>query len=93
MSGDMSQNEDGTLLVPEGKAGVCVCVQNWSHHHCVTVASGSEGWNALDEELSNSEWELPSHVPLIRFAGSEGFKHAPVVMPPIIDVAFGRVLP
>ena len=59
----MSQNEDGTLLVPEGKAGVCVCVQNWSHHHCVTVASGSEGWNALDEELSNSEWELPSHVP------------------------------
>ena len=26
-SGDMSENEDGTLLVPEGEAGVCACTE------------------------------------------------------------------
>jgi len=42
-SGDMSENEDGTLLVPEGEAGVCVRVQNWSHRRLVAGARGSEG--------------------------------------------------
>ena len=27
-SGDMSENEDAILLIPEGEAGVCVRVQN-----------------------------------------------------------------
>ena len=83
-SGDMSENEDGILLVPEGEAGVSVRVQNWSHRRRVAVARGSEEWDALDEELSDGEWELPSHVPPIRVAGSKGFKPAPAIMPPII---------
>jgi len=43
-----------------------VCVQNWSYCHCVAVAHGSEGWDVLDEKLSNSKWELLSCVPLIQ---------------------------
>ena len=83
-SGDMSENEDGILLIPEGEAGVCVRVQNWCHRRRVVVARGSEGWDALDEELSDGEWELPSHVPPIRLGGSKGFKPAPASMPPPI---------
>ena len=56
----MFENEDGALLVPEGEAGVCVRVKNRSHRRRVTVARGSEGWDALDEELSDGEWEWPS---------------------------------
>ena len=63
----MSENADEILLIPEGEAGVCVRVQNWRHRRRVVVARGSEGWDSPDEELSDSEWELPSHVPLIRF--------------------------
>ena len=83
-SGDMSENEDGILLIPEGEAGVCMRVQNWCHRRRVVVARGSEGWDALDEELSDGEWELPSHVPPIRLGGSKGFKPAPASMPPPI---------
>ena len=50
-------------MVPEGEAGVCVRVQNRSHRRRVAVGRGSEGWDALDEELSDGEWEWPSHVP------------------------------
>ena len=28
---DLSENDDGILLIPEGEAGVCVRLQNWSH--------------------------------------------------------------
>ena len=86
MSGDMSENEDGILLIPEGEAGVCVRVQNWCHRRRVVVARGSDGWGALDEELSDGEWELPSHVPPIRLrlGGSKGFRPAPASMPPVI---------
>ena len=61
-----------------------VRVQNWCHRRRVVVARGSEGWDALDEELSDGEWELPSHVPPIRLGGSKGFKPAPASMPPPI---------
>ena len=44
--GDMSENEDGILLIPEGKAGVCSRVQIWCHRRRVVVARGSEGWDA-----------------------------------------------
>jgi len=84
-SGDMSENEDGILLIPEGEAGVCVRVQNWCHRRRVVVARGSEGWDALDEELSDGEWELPSHVPPVRLGGTKGFKPAPASMVPIIQ--------
>jgi hypothetical protein len=84
VSGDMSENEDGILLIPAGEAGVCVLVQNWCHRRRVVVARGSEGWDALDEELTPGEWELPTHVAPIRIAGSMGFKPAPASMPPII---------
>ena len=83
-SGDLSENEDGILLIPEGEAGVCVRVQNWSHRRRAVAARGSEGWDALDEELSDGEWELPSHVAPIRFGSNKGFKPAPASMPPII---------
>jgi hypothetical protein len=53
-SGDTFENEDGSCLIPEGRL-TSVSVQNWSHRHRVVVASGSEGWSALDEELSDSE--------------------------------------
>jgi len=82
-SGDMPEKEDGILLVPEGGAGVCVRVQNGRRRR-VAVARGSEGWGALDEDLSDGEWELTSHVPRIRFAGSKGFKAAPAIIPPKI---------
>ena len=74
------------LLIPEGEAGVCVRVQNWYHRRRVVVARDSEGWGALDEELSDGEWEceLPSHLPPIRFGCSKGFKPAPASMPPPI---------
>jgi len=48
----MFENEDGIRLVPKGEAGVCVRVKNRSHCRRVAVALGSEGWEALDEELS-----------------------------------------
>jgi len=83
-SGDVSENEDGVLLIPEGEAGVCVRVQNWCHRRRVVAARGSEGWDAPDEDLGDGDWELPSHVPPIRFGGSMGFKPAPASMPPII---------
>jgi len=67
----MSENTDRILLVPEGEAGVCVCVQKWNHHRRLAIARGSEGWDALDEELSYGGWEWPSHVPPICFAGSK----------------------
>jgi len=95
-SGDLSENEDGVLLIPESEAGVSVRVQNWSHRRRVVVARGSEGWDALDEELSDGEWEPPSHVPPIRFDGSKGFKPAPASMPPIIHpptIGFGVMSP
>jgi hypothetical protein len=82
--GDMSENEDGILLIPTGEAGVYVLVHNWCHRRRVVVARGSEGWDALDEELSPGEWELPSHVAPIRIAGSMGFKPAPGSIPSII---------
>ena len=68
-SGDMSENVDGILLIPEGEAGVCVRVQNWCHRRRVVAGRGSEGWDALDEDLGNGGWELPGHVPPIRFGG------------------------
>ena len=71
-------------MIPEGEAGVCVRVQNWCHRRRVVVARGSDGWDALDEELSDGEWELPSHIPPIRLGGSKGFKPAPASMPPVI---------
>ena len=83
-SGDMSENEDGILLIPEGEAGVCVWGQNWCNRCRVVVARGFEGWDTLAEELSDGEWDLPSHVPPIRFWGSKGFKPAPASMPPVI---------
>jgi len=61
-------------------------LESWSHHRRVAVACGSDGWDAPDEELSNAEWELSSHVPPIRFAGSKGFKSAPVITPPILHL-------
>ena len=70
-------------MIPEGEAGVCVRVQNWSHRRCEVAARGSEGWDALDEVLSDGEWELPSHVAPIWFGSSKGFKPAPVSMPPL----------
>jgi hypothetical protein len=54
------------------------------HHRRVVVARGSEGWDALDEELRPGEWELPNQVAPIRIAGSMGFKPAPASMPPVI---------
>ena len=48
------------------------------------VARGSDGWDAPDEELSDGEWELPSHVPPIRLGGSKGFKPTPASMPPVM---------
>ena len=47
-SGDVSENEDGVLLIPEGEAGVCVRVQNWCHRRRVVAARDSEHWDALD---------------------------------------------
>ena len=52
-SGDMSENE-GILLIPEGGAGVCVRVQSWCHRRRVVVARESDGWDALDEKLSDA---------------------------------------
>ena len=51
---------------------MCACVHVWKWcHRCRLVdAHGSEGWSALDEEPSDGEWELPSHIPPIRFGGS-----------------------
>ena len=72
MFGDMPENGDGILLIPEGEAGVCVRVQNWCHRRRVVVARGFDGWDALDEELSDGEWELPSHVPPFRFGAVRG---------------------
>ena len=40
---DLSENEDGILLIPEGEIGVCVRVQDWCHCHRVVIARGSEG--------------------------------------------------
>ena len=54
------------------ETGVYVRVQNWRRHRRVVVARGSEGLDALGEELGDGEWELPSHVPPIRVGGSEG---------------------
>ena len=48
-SGDMSENEDGILLIPESEAGICVRVHNWCHSRRVVVARSSEGWDALEE--------------------------------------------
>ena len=56
----MSENRNDTLLIPEGEAGVSVRVHTSRHRHRVTVARGAEGWDVLDEELSDGEWELPS---------------------------------
>jgi hypothetical protein len=84
LAGDVSENEDGILLIPESEAGVSVRVQNWSHRRRVVAPRGSEAWDALDEELSDGEWELPTHVPPIRFGGSKGFRPAPASMPPIL---------
>ena len=39
---DLSENEYGILLIPEGENGVCVRVQDWCHRRFV-VARGSEG--------------------------------------------------
>jgi hypothetical protein len=80
----MSENEDGILLIPASEAGVYVRVPHWCHPPRVVVARGSEGWDALDEELSPCEWELPSHVSPIRIAGCMGSKPALTSMPPII---------
>ncbi len=57
-----TQNEDGILLILEGEAGVCVRVQNLYHRRRVVVARGSERRDALDVELSDGEWGLPTHV-------------------------------
>ena len=54
-SGDMSENEDGILLIPEGETGGRVRVQSSCHRHLIAVA--------LDEELSEWEWKLPGHFP------------------------------
>jgi len=90
-AGRVSENEDGILLIPEGEAGISVRVQNWCHRRRVIVARGSEGWDALDEELSDGEWELPSHVPPVRFGTNMGFKPAPasilpIIQPPIVSL-------
>ena len=78
--GDMSENEDGILLIPEGEAGVCRCRTGG-----IDVASSSLVAPRVDEELSDGEWELPSHVLPIRLGVSNGFKPAPASMlPPII---------
>ena len=63
-SGDMSENGDGITRV------MFVFVCGWGTG-AIAVAHGFEGWDAcaLDEVLSDGEWELPSHVPLIRFGG------------------------
>ena len=55
--------QTGVKLIPESEAGAHGLVENWCHRRCVVVARCSEGWGALDEELSGSEWELPSHAP------------------------------
>lgn len=83
-SGDMCEDEDGILLISEGRIGVCVLVQNWWHRRRVVVARGSEGWGVLDDKLGGGEWELPRHIPPIRFGGSKGFKPAPASVNPII---------
>ena len=64
----MSENEDGVMLIPGG----CVRVQNWCHRRRVVVTHSSEGWDVLDEELSDDEWELPSHVLLFGFGATRG---------------------
>ena len=79
------------MLISEGEAGVCARVQNGCHCRRVVVARGSEGRGALDEELSDGEWELPSYVPPIRFGGSKGFKPAsasaaPIIHPPTVSL-------
>jgi hypothetical protein len=76
VSGDLSESGDRVLLILEGEVDVCVCVWNGCHQRRVVVVPDSEGWGALDEELSDGEWELPSHVPPIRFGGSNAFKPA-----------------
>jgi len=87
-SGDMSENEDGILLVPEAEAGVCMRVQNWNHRRRGAVARGSEGLYTFDEELSDGEVGIA-----IRFAGSNGFKPAlKAEVPPSAESAnFQRV--
>ena len=54
-SGDMTEKENGILLIPEGETGGRVRVQNSCHRHLIVVA--------LDEELSDCEWELPGNFP------------------------------
>jgi hypothetical protein len=67
------------------KANWCLMrVQSWCHRCRVVLARGSKGWDALGEELSPGEWDLPSHAAPIRFAGSMGLKPAPASIPPII---------
>jgi hypothetical protein len=54
-------------------------VHNECHRRRVVVARGSEGWGALDEELSPGVWELPNQVAPIRIAGSMGSSPLPGV--------------
>jgi len=42
-SGDISENGDGVLLIPEGEGGVCVRVQNWCHRRPVVIGSWLRG--------------------------------------------------
>ena len=51
------------------ETGVCVRVQNWRHRRRV-VTRCSEGWDALDEEPSDGEWELHSPIRLEAARGS-----------------------
>ena len=66
--GRLWRHVDGNLLIPEGRlVFVCGC------HRCRgVVARGSGGWGALEEELSDGEWELPGHIAPIRFEGNKG---------------------
>ena len=64
----MSENEDGSLLIPECEAGVCRCRTG-----VITVASSLLVAPRADEELSDGEWELPSHVLPIRLGVSNRF--------------------
>jgi hypothetical protein len=55
VSGDLYENGDGVLLIPEGKASVCDRVQNQCHRRRVVVACGPGGWGALVEGMSDGE--------------------------------------
>ena len=75
---------DGILLIPDtGLVFTCGC-KLVCHRRCVVVAHGSEGWDVLDEEVSDGEWEVPTHVPLFGLVAVRGSAPAPASMVPII---------